>query len=227
MDLDHRQGPIDAAPRAGDSPMAWWRSLRPVGPVAAPLPSTCSWESGSRDVDAEIDAGAAAILLVSDTSAGFHARALAALFAAVDATAVTPKSVDDLAWMLACAAIRDAIPPLRRHADDPATLLSADPELAWLTAAIYRSAERHTPVVIAGALPTIALLCAQRIGDAITTWVQIGMEDDDVAARAAQRRLGKTPWMSSILPLDRSSRIELMRTALASLDGLRPEDLSD
>ncbi len=227
MDAEQLRSSVEPATQTNGSTATWWRAVRASGPVTAPCSTALSWANGAQAAHAAVDAGAGALLLISDALPSAHARAIVAIFCALDASAVTPSGLDDLQWMEQCSTIRDAIPRLRQRISSPEALLADDPELAWLTSCIAHAAARRTPVVIGGALATIAALCAQRIDDAISGWVQIGIADDDVAAIAARRRLGKNAWLTTTLPLDRAMRTALLQTAITSLDAIAAPGLSD
>lgn len=220
------RGRIAPAPAPLAPPAAWWDALRAPGSVC---PLSCvepGWAAGVDAVDAAVDAGAGALLLISDVRPGSHARAVAALYCGLDAAAVTATDATDLDWMRACAEIRDAIPALRPLAANPRTLLDGDPDLAWLTACLLQAASRRTPIVVAGALAVIAALCAERVSDAAGSWIQYGIRDEDVAAQAAMRRLDREPWMTTSLPADHRMRSALLTAAIAVLDDRRPDVVS-
>lgn len=207
-------------------PAAWWGALRAPGSVGVLSCREPGWAAGVAAVDAAVDAGAGALLLLSEIRPGSHARAVTALYCGLDAAAVTATGATDLDWMRACAEIRDAIPVLRPLAANPHALLDGDPDLAWLTACLLQAAVRRTPIVVAGALAVIAALCAERVSDAAGSWIQCGIGDDDVAAQAAMRRLDRQPWMSTSLPADHAMRTALLTAATSALDDRRPDVVS-
>jgi len=101
---------------------------------------------------------------------------------------------------------------------DPQALLAHDETLAWQTSLIAHAAMRRTPVVIAGAVPHIAALCAQRVGTACASWVEWGIASDDAAASAARTRLSRTPWVVSNIPLRSETMSLVLHAAIDDLD---------
>lgn len=209
-----------ATPAADGDTRARWRAARASGPIAALTCADPSWDAGAASVDAAVDAGAGALLLVADEVPTAHARAVTALYCGLDASAVARTQQDDLQRMHEIAVVRDAMPPLRAVVTQPLELLAADAHLAWLTSCIAHASLRRTPVVIAGALPQIAALCAQRIGTACVSWVHWGIAGDDAAANAARTRLAREPWFTTTIPLTAQHMTDVLRAAVDALDGL-------
>lgn len=191
-----------------------WQRIRPAGEVER-LHAGEGWDSGIAAVDAAIDSGAGVVLLLDESSPGAKARAIAALYSNADATTVVSGTASDLDWMQLCADVRDAMVVLRPLVGDASSLLAAEPRLSAMVAAVVKAAARRTPIVIAGALPHIAAMAAQRIASQSSAWVFSALDDADAAARAAQKRLGIRPW-ASVEWLPGDAVVEALVRALVS-----------
>ncbi len=198
--------------------IARWRAMRPRGQATALTPGQ-GWDEGATAANAAIDAGAGVLMLVDETSPSVTARAITALYCGLDASQVVDTRSSDLARMEATRAVRDAMPMVRSLVTDTLALLEHDGHLAWHTSVIAHAAMRRTPVVIAGTLPHIAALAAQRVGTACASWVEWGIASEDAAATAARTRLARTPWVSSNIPLSTETMASLLVAAIADLDG--------
>ena len=219
--LDELLQRIEAVTAASQAPLDWWRAVRIPGPTVELQASAHSWEAGTHDVNAAIDAGATTLLLVQLEPSGALARALGAVFCRTDATAVVPVCASDLDWMGECATIRDAMPEVRERLADLPSLLRADACLAWTTAAILQAAARRTPIIASGAAVSMAALCAARLAPAAEQWVAVGLADGDPAGVLARSRLGKQAWLTSSIELGHQAHVGMLMTAAAALDEQR------
>jgi len=195
-----------------------WARVRPAGSVERLQAPAGGWDAGAEAADRAIDSGAGVLLLLDGATPGIDARAIAALYANGDATSVIPDTGDDLEWMRTCSAVRDAMVTLRPVIGEPAALLAHDPDLAYMVSALLHAAARRTPVVLAGPLPQIAAMAAQRVASPSAAWVFSALDDDDAAASAARRRAGITSWATAQWRLRDEGVETLVRTLVADLD---------
>lgn len=200
---------------------AWWAEARPEGGFHELHPAAPAEGTAVHPVSAAVDAGAAVLLLADDEEPGPVARAVTAILCGVDATAVTQAGPSDVSTMRRIAAVRDAMPTLRQHADDLARMLADDPRLGWQASCISHAAARRTPVLLAGAYPHIAALCAQRVAGAIATWVRSGVGDDDAAATAARVRMDLEPVFATRLVVTRETQLAMLAALANELDRVR------
>ena len=190
-----------------------WPSTEHHGPIAVVEPGI-GWESGETAAHRAIDSGTGMLLIVGDAAPSHAARAVGALLTGLDASRAIPSALSPLAWMQACAAVRDRMPALRRIANDPVLLARTDASLAHATAVIVTAVRRHVPVVVSGPLPHVAAVAAQRVTQLIGSGVQSGFDDEDPVAIAARHRLDVRPWIAATVPLSDEQRIEILRTVL-------------
>lgn len=202
---------------ANDLRRGAWQGVRPAGTVER-LHLGEGWDAGVGAVDRAVDAGAGVLLLVDGTQPAAAPRAIAALYSGGDATAVVSGTGSDVEWMQLCSAVRDAMVGLRPHLGDPSALLAPDQRLAAMVAATLQAASRRTPIVIAGALPQIAALAAQRVASQSSAWVFLALDDADASAQVAQRRLGLTPWAALDWPLGDAAAEAIVRALVGDLD---------
>ena len=195
-----------------------WRRARPAGDVHRVSISAGGWNDGTAAADHAIDSGAGALLAIDSTTPSAAACAIAALYANVDATAVVSGTTSDLEWMQCCAEIRDAMVALRPSIGNATALLADDPQLSFLVALITESAQRRTPLVIAGALPHIAALVAQRLTSSSAAWVFSAVSDASATTTIALKRLSKTTWASIDWPLHDEALETVVRALVADLD---------
>ena len=182
--------------------------------------ASTAFRFGMALADAEIDAGAD-ILLPALIGVGHTtpAAVLIAVLTGSDAAAVTGRGsgIDDAAWVLKCAAIRDALRPARKALADQIDLLatSAGPDYAALTGFIIRAAARKTPVLIDGPGVIAAALLAQRIAFRAPEWFLVADRCSDPGFRKALDRLNLEPL------LDFELRVGAGCAALMALPVLR------
>lgn len=81
--------------------------------------------------------------------------------------------IDDEVWKIKVAAIRDAMFRARGFADDVERVLAeiSGPDMAFLVGLIAQSAVRRTPVLLDGALPTVAAYVAERLAPGTKRWI--------------------------------------------------------
>lgn len=195
-----------------------WQGIRPVGTVER-LRLTAGWDGGVTAVDGAVDSGSGVLLLLDGANPGAAARAIAALYGNGDATSVVSGTATDFEWMQLCSSVRDAMVALRPLLSDPNALLAADDSLAAMVAAILQAAARRTPIVIAGALPHIAAMAAQRVASQSSAWVFSAVAPADAAAQIAQQRLALNPWASLAWAPGDAVVESIARALVADLDG--------
>ena len=195
-----------------------WRAVRPVGTVER-LRLMAGWDGGVTAVDAAVDSGFGVLLLLDAANPGAAARAIAALYGNGDATTVVSGTSTDVEWMQLCSSVRDTMVALRPLLSDPNALLAADDSLAAMVAAILQAAARRTPIVIAGALPHIAAMAAQRVASPSRAWVFSALAPADAAAQIAQQRLALDPWASLAWAPGDAVVESIARALVADLDG--------
>ena len=218
MDIDALRERVVAAPAVTGSPLDDWHASLASAGIHTLEPTELTWESAAHAVDGAIDAGIGGVMLIDDTTPDAEARAISALYCGQDATSVIPDHLSDMEWMQLCAQVRDAMPGLRREIAEPPSLLMHSPRLAWHVAAILHGAARRTPVLLAGALPAIAGLCAQRAIPLAATWIHIGVSATDPAAIAAEARLKRPIWFTSALHFSAETTERLLRAVAERVD---------
>jgi nicotinate-nucleotide--dimethylbenzimidazole phosphoribosyltransferase len=147
-------------------------------------------------VDEEVDAGTDLLVLaLPDPELAVPVAALVGLLTRSDASMVTATGQDDAAWMLACAATRDAMrrgrPSVPRQVELLAAVGGAD--LAAAAGVLLAAAARHTPVVLDGPATAAAALVAGRLSFRAPDWWLAGTLSPDPAHQLALTRLSLEP----------------------------------
>lgn len=159
-----------------------------------------SFDAGVDIADAEIDSGAD-LLIVGDMGIGntTSAAAIVGLLGPADAVSVVGRGtgIDDETWMRKCAAVRDA---MRRGKDlkgEPLQLIAAigGPDIGAMVGMLMRCAQRRTPVILDGTVPTAAALIAHRAAYRARDWWQAGHRSTEPAHTTALGRLDLTPLL--------------------------------
>ena len=152
--------------------------------------------AGAARADEEADAGTDLLLLaLPGEDLAVPAATLVGLLTRSDASAVTATDLDDAAWMLRCAATRDAMRRWRPLlADHPALLAAvAGADLAFATGLLLQAAARRTPVVLDGPVSAAAALVAARLSFRAPGWWIASTVSPDPAHRLALERLDLDP----------------------------------
>ena len=196
---------------------SWWREHRP-SPIREVRWLSVSGDEAEvlADVDRAIDAGAT-LLVIHYEGKGDDAIAARAIIAAgtgSDASAVfaQDREMDDLAWMRAVAAIRDA-----RTAGTAGTAVTA------LASAFIRCSERRTPVLFDGLIAHAGALQANIEEPGIGQWWLPAATCTDPAIAKVQGELARPPALD--LHLDGRGTAGLS-AVLAVLDVVAPADQS-
>lgn len=161
---------------------------------------TAAIERGRAVADHEIDSGAD--LLIGATCGVGVSTPSAALLAAltgmepVDATG-RGSGIDDQAWIVKVAAVRDALFRIRRaavNADVPTMLrVAGGADLAALTGLIAQAAVRRTPVVVHDLPSAVAAVLAHRLAPGADTAMVALTAGSDRGTRRALDLLGLVP----------------------------------
>lgn len=159
-----------------------------------------AFDAGVAIADAEVDAGAD-LLIAGDMGIGntTAASAITGLLAPADVIAVVGRGtgIDDATWMRKCAAVRDAMRRGKDFKGSPLELLAAigGPDLAAMVGFLLRAAQRRTPVILDGTVPTAAALVAHRAAYRARDWWQAGHRSTEPAHSAALDRLDLVPLL--------------------------------
>ena len=202
---------------------SWWREHRP-SPIREVRRLSVSGDEAEvlADVDRAIDAGAT-LLVIHYEGKGDDAIAARAIIAAgtgSDASAVfaQDREMDDLTWMRAVAAIRDA-----RAAGTAGTAGTGCPAVTALASAFIRCSERRTPVLFDGLLAHAGALQANIEEPGIGQWWLPAATCTDPAIAKVQGELARPPALD--LHLDGRGTAGLS-AVLAVLDVVAPADQS-
>lgn len=142
--------------------------------------------------------------------------------------------IDDNAWMLRCAAVRDALH--RVHGPrEPKRLLAAlgGPDFAVATGLLLGAAAGRVPVIIDGPVGAAAALVARELATQFRLWILLLDESEDPAAHAAATALSLEPLVKLGLGLGEGANalavLPLVQAALtlSTLDTAPPTDFSE
>jgi nicotinate-nucleotide--dimethylbenzimidazole phosphoribosyltransferase len=154
--------------------------------------------AGMRLADEEVDAGAD-LLIAGDVGIGSTTPAAALVTVLTDAEVATMvgrgTGIDDRAWMVKCAAVRDAARRGRTRQADMVDLLAevGGADIAAITGFVFQAAVRRTPVLLDGVVTGAAALVAQRIGYRARHWWLAGHRSTEPAHARALERLDLEP----------------------------------
>lgn len=157
-----------------------------------------AFRAGMALADEEADSGTDLVVL-GDLSVGGTTIAglLVAALCGTDAAAVTGRGsgIDDLVWMVKCAAIRDALRRARPVLSDLLKLLatSGGADFAAMTGFLLQCSVRRTPVVLDGVVSAACALVAQRIAFRAPDWWQAGQSTGEPAQAKALDRITLDP----------------------------------
>jgi adenosyl cobinamide kinase/adenosyl cobinamide phosphate guanylyltransferase/NaMN:DMB phosphoribosyltransferase len=158
---------------------------------------------GWRLAESAVDTGTDLLVLAAG-GPGQEAAAVAAIAATTgkEAPALLPPvrlpagRYDDNAWMVRCAAVRDALHRARPSARDAKPLLAAlgGADLAAAVGFLLGAASRRTPVVIDGPVGVAAGLIGRDIASQVRLWLLLPDHGDHPATRAGADMLSLTPF---------------------------------
>lgn len=198
--------PVAAPPETGDA--------LPVADVEIAM--RYGWRLAESAVDAGTD-----LLVLAGGGPGQEAAAVTVVAATTnrEPAAMLPPvrqaggRFDDNAWMVRCAAVRDALHRARAVARDPKALLSAvgGADLAAAVGFLLGAAARATPVVIDGPLGVAAGLIGRDLASQAPTWLLLPDDGGHPATRVGADILSLKPFANLGLSLGEGG------TALAAL----------
>ncbi|WP_433829117.1 bifunctional adenosylcobinamide kinase/adenosylcobinamide-phosphate guanylyltransferase [Actinoplanes sp. CA-015351] len=212
------------------------------GPVTGDEAVEAALRQGWQLADAAADAGKDAIVLAG-LGAGLEAVATAVLSATTGAepVAMLPRVLvpgaryDDHAWMVRCAAVRDALHRIRqepRGANDILRELGG-PALAVATGVLLGAAARRIPVLLDGPLGIAAGLVARDLASQTRHWCLLPEAGTLALVKQGADVLGLTPVLRVGLDLGEGANalavLPVLRTAigLASVLPVHPGMMAD
>ncbi len=169
-----------------------------VGPAMSREESEQAVRAGIAIADEEVDAGAD-LLIAGDMGIGNTTPSATLVAVLTDAEVATVvgrgTGIDDRAWMVKCAAVRDAARRGRTRQADMVDLLAevAGPDIAAMAGFLFQAAVRRTPVLLDGVVSGAAALVAQRIGYRSRQWWLAGHRSTEPAHTRALDRLDLEP----------------------------------
>lgn len=158
-------------------------------------------EIGRSVADQEIDAGAD-LLIPGDLGVGGTtvAAALMGMYTRTEPVAVVgPGSGgDDETWKRKVAVIRDAMFRVRHLRAEPLEVLRkiGSPDIAALVGFIGQAVHRRTPVLLDGALVTVAGYLVHRLADGADKWFLAGQLTPEPSHLLALQKLDLTPLLA-------------------------------
>ncbi|MEU4691081.1 bifunctional adenosylcobinamide kinase/adenosylcobinamide-phosphate guanylyltransferase [Actinoplanes sp. NPDC023714] len=199
------------------------------GPVTDDETVAAALRRGWQLADAAADAGRDAILLAG-LGAGLEAVATAVLAATTGAepVAMLPRVLvpggryDDHAWMVRCAAIRDALHRIRQEPRGATDILRelGGPDLAVATGVLLGAAARRIPVLLDGPLGIAAGLVARDLASQTRHWCLLPEAGTLALVRQGADVLGLTPVLSTGLDLGEGANALAVLPALRTAIGL-------
>jgi len=182
--------------------------------------------AGVAVADEEVDSGAD-LLIPGDMGIGSTtpAATLVALLADAEVATVIGRGtgIDDRAWMVKCAAVRDAARRGRARRGDMIELLAevGGADIAAMSGFLLQAAVRRTPVLLDGVVSGAAALVAHRIGYRSKDWWLAGHRSTEPSHRLALARLQLDPLVDYGLRLGEGTgallALPILRAAGATL----------
>ncbi|MFF2851684.1 nicotinate-nucleotide--dimethylbenzimidazole phosphoribosyltransferase [Streptomyces sp. NPDC058001] len=170
-----------------------------VEDALTPDEAEAAFRSGMAVADEEADSGTDLVVLGDLSVGGTTAAAtLIAALCGTDASVVTGRggeTIDDLAWMRKCAAVRDALRRARPVLGDQLQLLAAvgGADIAAATGFLLQCAVRKTPVVLDGVVSAACAMVAQRVAFRAPDWWLAGHSGGEPAQAKALDRMALEP----------------------------------
>ncbi len=168
------------------------------GPALTRAEAEQAFRAGVAVADEEVDSGAD-LLVPGDMGIGNTtvAAALVAVLSTAEVVDVIGRGtgIDDRAWMVKCAAVRDAARRGRAVRADPIALLAevGGADVAAMSGFLLQAAARRTPVLLDGVVSGAAALVAHRIAYRAREWWLAGHRSTEPAHRVALERLQLEP----------------------------------
>ncbi|MFJ6566967.1 nicotinate-nucleotide--dimethylbenzimidazole phosphoribosyltransferase [Streptomyces sp. NPDC091292] len=170
-----------------------------VEDALTPEEAEAAFRTGMAVADEEADSGTDLVVLGDLSVGGTTAAAtLVAALCGTDASVVTGRggeTIDDLAWMRKCAAVRDALRRARPVLGDQLQLLAAvgGADIAAATGFLLQCAVRKTPVILDGVVSAACALVAQRVAFRAPDWWLAGHGSGEPAQAKALDRMALEP----------------------------------
>ncbi|MEU8231020.1 bifunctional adenosylcobinamide kinase/adenosylcobinamide-phosphate guanylyltransferase [Actinoplanes sp. NPDC048967] len=199
-----------------------------VGPVMDAEAVDAALRQGWALADAAGEAGREAVILAS-CGVGTEAAATAVLAATTGAepVAILPRVLvpggfyDDAAWMVRCAAVRDAMHRIRQEPRGAKDILAqlGGADLAIATGALLGAAARRMPVLLDGPLGIAAGLVARDLASQARHWCLLPDAGTHALVRQGADVLGLTPVVQLGLDLGEGANalavLPLLRSTIA------------
>ena len=196
------------------------------GPGLTRDQAEAAFRAGMAVADEEVDSGAD-LLIAGDIGIGSStaAAALVAVLTGAEVATVVGRGtgIDDRAWMVKCAAVRDAARRGRPRAYDMLDLLAevSGADVAAMSGFLVQAAVRRTPVILDGVVCGAAALVADRIGYRCRHWWLAGHRSTEPAHTVALDRLRLEPLLDYGLSLGEGTgallALPILRAAGATL----------
>jgi nicotinate-nucleotide--dimethylbenzimidazole phosphoribosyltransferase len=196
------------------------------GPALTRVEAEQAFLAGVAIVDEEVDSGTD-LLIPGDMGIGntTPAATLVAVLTGAEVTAAVGRGtgIDDRAWMVKCAAIRDAARRGRGRTADMLDLLAevGGADIAAMSGFLLQAAIRRTPVLLDGVVSGSAALVAHRISYRSSDWWLAGHRSTEPAHALALERLQLEPIVDYGLRLGEGTgallALPILRAAGATL----------
>ena len=204
------------------------------GPVLDAKAVDAALRQGWEVADAAADAGREA-LVIGSCGAGAEAAATAVLAATTGAepVAILPRVqvpggyYDDAAWMVRCAAVRDAMHRIRQESRGAKDILAqvGGADIAVAAGALLGAAARRMPVLVDGPVGIAAGLVARDLASQARHWCLLADAGNQPLVRQGADVLGLTPILDLGLDLGEGANalaaLPLLRSAIG-LAGMLP-----
>jgi nicotinate-nucleotide--dimethylbenzimidazole phosphoribosyltransferase len=197
-----------------------------VGPALTRAQAERAFLAGVAVADDEVDSGAD-VLVAGDMGIGntTPAAALVCVLTGAEVATVVGRGtgIDDRAWMVKAAAVRDAARRGRARRADMVDLLAevGGADIAAMSGFLLQAAVRRTPVVLDGVVTGAAALVAHRIGYRSRDWWLAGHRSTEPAHTAALERLQLEPVVDYGLRLGEGTgalvALPVLQAAVATL----------
>ena len=203
------------------------------GPVLEAEAVDAALRQGWELADAAAEAGRDVLVLAS-CGVGTEAAATAVLAATTGAepVAILPRVLvpggfyDDAAWMVRCAAVRDAMHRIRQEPRGAKDILAqlGGADLAVATGALLGAAARRLPVLLDGPLGIAAGLVARDLASQARHWCLLPDAGNEALVRQGADVLGLNPVVQLGMDLGEGANalavLPLLRSAIALAGGL-------
>ena len=182
------------------------------------------WRLAEEASDAGVD-----VLVLGSCGDGAEAAAAAVVAvttgaepAAILGRVIAPGAeVDDNAWMIRCAAVRDAIQRIRRQPRAPKDVLAevGGGDVAVATGLLLGATSRRLPVLIDGPVGVAAALVTRDLAGQARHWCLLPDHGNDPTVKLAADVLGLTPVLDTRLDVGEGgsalAALPLLRNAIA------------